>query len=285
MESRGPARYKHPFDLALLESQLGFIVSLSYSNPSLHLLTSSQFSLSVKSHQPCFISSPEWQVLFPPDPVFPYHNSQPRSLTLRTQRWNVLAALPELFIEFSDLTETNHSIQPSSCTPSCQLSPSSPQVFSSNAERLDHLILRTQSLFQAIKTWVETETEILCPDAYPDVVAAVLDCNASMSLLTLSKMLTALERISSRYSPASEDSSPNWMLCQRPWIEDPAMIDYWRQRAIVAYEHVRKGSTIACKVLEFGMEQLRLLGDKSGEGETDCEFLNPALGGLTPEHV
>ncbi|KAE9366811.1 hypothetical protein N431DRAFT_495200 [Stipitochalara longipes BDJ] len=262
MESRGPSRYKNPFDLALLESQLGFI-----------------FSLAVKAHQPCFISSPEWQVLFPPDPVFPYHNSQPRSLTLRTQRWNVLAELPQLFIDFCQVTEVQNVVQP----PTYQASTSSARVLSSDTEKLDHLALKVQNMLNAIQTWVESESEILHPDAYPDLVAAVLDCNASMSLITLTKMRAALQRLRSRSSsPEVENYNPNSMFYENSWMDDPTMVEYWTQRAIVAFEHVKQESMVACKVLEFGMEQLRLLGDKSEESESGCQFINRARGGLTP---
>jgi hypothetical protein len=54
-------------------------------------------------------------------------------------------------------------------------------------------------------------------------------------------------------------------------MEDPVVIEYWRQRAIGAFEHVRQESMIACKVLEFEMEQLRLLGDKTEESEMGGE--------------
>ena len=286
MESRGPSRYKNPFDLALLESQLGFIVRFSYPHPSLRLLTSVQFSLAVKSHQPCFISSPEWQVLFPPEPVFPYHTSQPRSLTLRTQRWNVLAALPQLFIEFSEVTATQNPVDGSAYTANYDLLSSFTQVSSNDTEKLDYLVSKTQKLFQAIKTWVENESDILRPNSYPDVIAAVLDCNASMALITLTKMLGTLQQIGSRSSsPESDGSSSTSTLYQTPWMDDPAVIEYWRHRGIAAYEHVRKESMVASKVLEFGMEQMRMLDDRSGQTAGACQFPYHTTGRSTPLQV
>jgi hypothetical protein len=256
MESRGPSRYQQPFDLALLESQLGFIVRLSFPSIS-SMLTKAQFSHACKTHQPCFISSPEWRALFPPTPTFPYHTSQPRSLTLRTQRWNTLSELPQLFIEFSNLTLNQNS-------------PSRPKRPPGDTELLDHLAFKTERLFGAIKQWVEIESDTLRPEAYPDVVAAVLDCNASMSLLTLTKMLSSLQRARSRSSSPETDkatSPPTNDGRASAWIEEPVVIEYWKQRAIIAFEHVRRESMIACKVLEFGMEQLRLIGDKSEESD------------------
>jgi hypothetical protein len=261
MESRGPSRYQNPFDLALLESQLGFIVRLSC--PVLLLkLTQAQFSHACKTHQPCFISSPEWRALFASTPTFPYHNSQPRSLTLRTQRWTTLSELPQLFIDFSNLTVN-------------QKSPFAPPRLVGDTKLLDHLTFKTETLFETIKTWVETESDTLRPDDYPDVIAAVLDCNASMSLLTLTKMLVPLHRARSRSSSPEEENvaSPSSQGLQSSVrMEDPAVIEYWKQRAIIAFEHVRRESMIACKVLEFGMEQLKLLGDKSEESNLSGDY-------------
>jgi hypothetical protein len=48
---------------------------------------------------------------------------------------------------------------------------------------------------------------------------------------------------------------------------DPALVEYWKQRAIGAFEHVRRESMIASKILEFGVEQLRILGNECEEGE------------------
>jgi hypothetical protein len=237
----------------LATSYIPFSFSLPPTNPT-------QFSHAIKARQPCFISSPEWQCLFSPTPTYPYHTSQPRSLTLRTQRWTTLSELPVLFLEFSSLTLS---------------SPTSPPGFISNRDsELDSLIQKAERLFTVIQTWVEGESETLRPDAYPDVIAAVLDCNASMALLTLTKMLASLQRARSR-SPSSSPEAEGSRLYHPPssWREDPVVIEYWRQRAIAAFEHVRQESMIACKVLEFGMEQLRLLGDKSEESEIsgDCE--------------
>jgi hypothetical protein len=44
------------------------------------------------------------------------------------------------------------------------------------------------------------------------------------------------------------------------------MIEEWKLRAVTAFRFVQRESMIASKVLDFGMEQLRLLGEESGEG-------------------
>jgi hypothetical protein len=108
-------------------------------------------------------------------PIFPYHTVQPHSLTLRTQRFNVLAELPQLFIKIYTLSPV--------------LPSSTPSPSSSRQAELVRLILKSEKLLGAFKKWFEGESETLCPTAYPDVLAAVLDCNASAALLTLSKML------------------------------------------------------------------------------------------------
>jgi hypothetical protein len=45
--------------------------------------------------------------------------------------------------------------------------------------------------------------------------------------------------------------------------EDPALINHLLNRATTAFEFVRGKSILASKVLEFGMEQLRLMAAKS----------------------
>ncbi len=99
-------------------------------------------------------------------------------------------------------------------------------------------------MFEAIKTWVETESDTIRPDDYPNIVPAVLDCNAKVNLLTLTKMLVPLHRARSR------SSSPEGGNVASPWshdipfsatMEDPAVVEYWVQRDITAFEHCQDG--------------------------------------------
>jgi hypothetical protein len=52
-----------------------------------------------------------------------------------------------------------------------------------DTELFDYLTFETESLFETFKPWVKTESDTLRPDDYPDVIAAVLDCNANIPLL------------------------------------------------------------------------------------------------------
>lgn len=206
-----------------------------------------QFSHSVKAKKPAFIQSPEWQSVFPKAPIFPYHTTQPCSLTLRTQCWIILSELPSLFYQFSSLSRN-------------QASPSPPSTPSNIDSELDILAFKAERLFHTIKAWLEGESETLCLTAYPDVISAVLDCSSSMALLALLKMIASLQRARSRFSsPESPSSTQSY---QGTW-EDPVLIDYWRNRAMTAFAFVQGQSIIASKVLVFGMEQLSLLAAKS----------------------
>jgi hypothetical protein len=121
---------------------------------------------------------------------------------------------------------------------------------------------------EVIKNWVEVESETLCPNAYPDVVAAVLDCNASTALLTLNKILVSFQRTRSRSGGPGMDKFTNPSSHGNraaPWKEDSGSVEYWKERAIGAFEHVRRESMIASKVLDFGVEQLYMIVNASEE--------------------
>jgi hypothetical protein len=105
--------------------------------------------------------------------------------------FNVLAELPQLFIKISTLSPV--------------LPSSTPSPSSSREVELVRLILKSEKLLGAFKKWFEGKSGALCPTACPDVLAAVLDCNASAALLTLSKMLAPLQRARSRLSSPEID--------------------------------------------------------------------------------
>lgn len=50
------------------------------------------------------------------------------------------------------------------------------------------------------------------------------------------------------------------------------MIEYWKQRAITAFQRVRREGMTTRKVLEFRMEQLKLLGDKNEESDPSGRY-------------
>lgn len=55
-------------------------------------------------------------------------------------------------------------------------------------------------------------------------------------------------------------------------MEEPAVVEYWKQRAITAFEHVKRESMIACEVLKLGMEQLKLLADQNEESDLSGRY-------------
>ena len=101
----------------------------------------------------------------------------------------------------------------------------------------DYLTFETESLFETFKTWVETESDTLRPDYYPDVIAALLDCNANTPLLTLTGMLVPVHRARSRSSGPEEEyvvSQSSHDVQYSLTMEDPAVIEYCKQRAVTA---------------------------------------------------
>ena len=83
-------------------------------------------------------------------------------------------------------------------------------------------------------------------------------------------MLVPLHRARSRSSSPEEENVAGLSRHDIQYsvtMEGPAVIQYWKQRAITTFEHVRRERMIACKVLEFGMEQLELLGYKNEESD------------------
>jgi hypothetical protein len=132
------------------------------------------------------------------------------------------------------------------------------------------LAFKAERLHRTIKAWLDEENETLYPTTYPDVISGVLDCSSSMALLALLKLMAAMQRARSRFSsPISPSSTQS---CQGMW-EDPVQIDYWRNRATMAFAFVQGKSVIASKVLDFGMEQLSLMGVKSETIEMqDCNL-------------
>jgi hypothetical protein len=114
MELRGPARYQHPFDLALVEFQLGF----SYVPHYLPLTLPPHANLS--KIQPRTQSPPTLVHLLAQmaDPLsagahIPIPHTTARSLVLRTQPFNLLAESPQMFIEISTLSPVLPSSAPS----------------------------------------------------------------------------------------------------------------------------------------------------------------------------
>lgn len=96
-----------------------------------------------------------------------------------------------------------------------------------------------------------------------------------MSLLTLTGIIIPLHRARSRSSSPEEQNvtSPSSHDSQYSvTMEEPAVVEYWKQRAIIAFEHVKRESMIACEVLKLGMEQLKLLADQNEESDLSGRY-------------
>lgn len=76
----------------------------------------------------------------------------------------------------------------------------------------------------------------------------------------ITEMLASFRRARSRNRPESTLSAE-----EPQFVQKPEMIDFWKNRAMTAFTFVQKESMIASKVLDFGMQQLKLFGELSEE--------------------
>jgi len=83
-------------------------------------------------------------------------------------------------------------------------------------------------------------------------------------------MLASLQRARSRSTSPEIDKIASPTRCgirASAWRYDPATVEYWKQRAIEAFEHVRRESVTASNILEFKVELLCILGNECEDGK------------------
>ena len=209
----------------------------------------------MKYQEHCFLCYPEWQKLLSQNASWPFQNSQPPSLSLRTQLATNLVNFPSLIIESSALvkSQTYHT---------------------GEEERLDILIEKALSMLTNINNWLQLKAEpyfmsntltALTPTTYhaaehiyyPDVLTGVLDCVANTAILAIEQLLRrlCLARLRSCGSAMGSSRPKERGL---PWLsDDPEYMRRRHQRAKSALDFVKAESTLAAKPLEFGLQQVQ----------------------------
>ncbi|KAF7950163.1 hypothetical protein EAE96_007458 [Botrytis aclada] len=219
IQARGVGRYKYPFDLGMLESQLSYIV-----------IQSANFK------EDCYLRLPEWRLLLANTSKWPSNAitmNELRSLELRIELCHQLFELPSIFKEASTFLQDSGGL----------LAGSYP-VF------MDRM-LETCS---RMKAWLSSGVE---PHIYPnqwdtegttvqysDPIAGVVDCVANTTLLTLDRVICSLYH--GIMATHAFDT-----------FDDPEIVEGWYRRALVAYDFVQGESTLAAGPLEIGLREFQ----------------------------
>lgn len=124
-----------------------------------------------------------------------------------------------------------------------------------------------------VKTWITAEAEplfystapsqqiVLGHVEYPNIISAVLDCVANMALLTLGRTVRFLCHARLRWSTLPEQAKQHQLECSE-FLDKPEIMEQRRQRAMTAFEFVKRNSSLAAQPLEFGLRSV----DSSGFG-------------------
>ena len=200
----------------------------------------------------CFLRSPEWQALLLQSPVWPFQTLQPRALSLRSRLCGTLVDLPSLIIYYSTIDEN--------------------QIYQTGwEEQSDLLMHKASTMFDDVKKWLTVEAEPLFLSYassqqviqehinYPDIISGVLDCVANTALLTIDKILRFLCHARLRSSSLAGRSRQQQLETSQ-LLNDPEIIEKWRQRAITAFKFVQGKSKLAAKPLDFGLRQVQSSG-------------------------
>jgi len=126
-------------------------------------------------------------------------------------------------------------------------------------------------MFDDVKKWLTVEAEPLFLSYassqqviqehinYPDIISGVLDCVANTALLTIDKILRFLCHARLRSSSLAGRSRQQQLETSQ-LLNDPEIIEKWRQRAITAFKFVQGKSKLAAKPLDFGLRQVQSSG-------------------------
>ncbi|TGO10344.1 hypothetical protein BTUL_0137g00010 [Botrytis tulipae] len=220
IKARGVGRYKDPFDLEMLESQLSYIV-----------IQSARFK------EDCYLRQPEWRALLATTSTWPTNAitmKELKSLELRTQLCVQLFEIPSILMEASSFLQNFGGLSSAGSHP----------VF------MDNIV----EICSRMKAWLNSgvEPHILSNTwdtagatvQYSDPIAGVVDCVANITLLTLDKVICLLYH-GSVATHAVET------------FDDPEVVERWYRRAIKAYDFVQGKSIIAAKPLGIGLQQFQ----------------------------
>ena len=205
----------------------------------------------MKSKEPPFLVSPDWQPLLLTGSKRPFFASQPENLRLRSQFHVILLPLPGLFID-------------------CSMKDDRRANMLRGDERLKALMSKASAIFGDVQEWLTGELEplilshkpsqhLLRKDVdYPDIIYGVLDCVANTALLTVDKLFRSLAHARQNLGNESRWSELE-QLGNEQLFHSPEDIEQRRWRATTAFNFVRRESTLAAKPLEFGLQQSNLI--------------------------
>ncbi|KAF7924930.1 uncharacterized protein EAE98_007018 [Botrytis deweyae] len=224
IQARGVGRYKDPFDLGMLESQLSYIV-----------IQSARFK------EDCYLRQPEWRALLATTSAWPSNTittKELKSLELRIELCHQLFEIPSILMEASSFLQNSGGL----------LAGSYP-IF------MDNIL----EICSKMKAWLSCGVEPhIFPNPwdkagatvqYSDPIAGVVDCVANTTLLTLDKVICSLYHGS--MATHAVDT-----------FDDPEVVEGWYRRAIKAYDFVQSESTFAAKPLGIGLRQFQTSSPK-----------------------
>ncbi|ATZ56358.1 hypothetical protein BCIN_13g01990 [Botrytis cinerea B05.10] len=228
IEARGIGRYKDPFDLGMLESQLSYIVIQS-----------------AKFQEDCYLRKPEWRALLATTSAWPSNTvsvKELKSLELRIQLCHQLFELPSVLMEASSFYQNSGGL----------LAGSYPVFMNQILE-----------MCSKMKAWLSSEVEphifhksldtVGTEVQYSDPIAGVVDCVANTTLLTLDRVICSLYHGSTATNKIDT-------------FDDPEIVEGWYRRALVAYDSVNSESTFAAKPLGIGLQQFQSSSPKPLSG-------------------
>ncbi|KAI9640599.1 hypothetical protein NHQ30_010898 [Ciborinia camelliae] len=224
IQTRGVDRYTDPFDLGMLESQLSYIVVQS-----------------AKSEEECYLRQPKWRALLTTISTWPSNTittRELRSLKLRIELCHQLFELPSILMEVSSFHTR----------------------FSGLLSNFDSILMdKALKMSSNMKVWLRCEVEphifstylgsTTAHIEYPDMVAAVVDCVANTTLLTLDKIICLLHHRS--ITAHAVDT-----------FDSPESVESCYRRALKAFEYVRSESTLAARPLGIGLRQFQFSDPK-----------------------
>ncbi|TGO37641.1 hypothetical protein BHYA_0092g00240 [Botrytis hyacinthi] len=219
IKARGVGRYKDPFDLGMLESQLSYIVIQS-----------------AKFKEDCYLRKPEWRAILATTSTWPSNTitmKELKSLELRIQLCKQLFELPSILMEASSFLQNSGGL-----------------LAGSYPVSLNNIL----EICSKMKVWLSCGVEPhIFPNPrdttgatvqYSDPIAGVVDCVANTTLLTLDKVICSLYHGS--MATHAVDT-----------FDDPEVVEGWYRRAIKAYDFVQKESTVAAEPLGIGLRQFQ----------------------------
>ncbi|KAH8684364.1 hypothetical protein BGZ60DRAFT_502581 [Tricladium varicosporioides] len=209
--SRGLHRYKSVFEKAILHSQLSYIIGHS-----------------LRTKEPCFLKTKEWQALLAEDSDWATIDPNGHTFLLKSKVCAVLVHMPSLLALFSDFLKLQPSDQNFIAVSELILHDAS--VIIKGLQKFLTIAFEPRFVAQTLST-----QSIQSQLRYENVVLGVLDCVSNTGLVTLDRIVDDI-------------------------TEPKEMIEERRVRALSAFQYVCGESRFAAKPLEFGIHQMQAGG-------------------------